>query len=342
MATPAEHDAMRRALLLAADPSVRPGANPRVGCVVLSPDGATLAEGRHAGPGTAHAEVDALARAGGAVRGATAVVTLEPCSHTGRTGPCTQALLAAGVARVVYGQHDPNPEAAGGADVLQAAGVDTEGGVLAEEAEQLNAEWSFAVRNGRPHVTWKYAATLDGRIAAADGSSRWITGPAARRDVHALRAAADAVVVGTGTALTDDPQLSVREDDGVPVPYDAQPLRVVVGSRPLPQMARVLDTSAPRLGLPADEPEIVLKNLWDKGVRRVLLEGGPTLAGAFWRAGLVDRVIGYIAPALLGAGPNALGDIEVRDITGAVRLTVTDVARVGDDVRITAVPASRR
>ena len=341
MATTEERDAMHRALLLAADPTIRPGANPRVGCVLLDGAGSVLAQGVHRGAGTPHAEVDALVAAGQAARGATAVVSLEPCDHTGRTGPCTDALLAAGVARVVYAQTDPNPAAAGGATRLRAAGVDIEGGVLEAEATALNAAWTFATVHARPHVTWKYASTLDGRVAAADGTSRWITGPAARRDVHALRAASDAVLVGTGTALVDDPQLAVRDDDGNPLPYERQPLRVVVGRRALPAGARVGDGCAPTLTLATHDPGEVLESLWKRGVRRVLLEGGPTLAGAFWAAGLVDRVVGYLAPAVLGAGPSALGDAGISTIAGAVRLTVTDVACVGDDVRITADPTGR-
>lgn len=342
MATPAELQAMRDALVLAADPSIRPGANPRVGCVLLTPAGARVAHGAHRGAGTPHAEVVALAAAGARARGATAVVTLEPCNHTGRTGPCTQALLAAGVARVVFGQPDVDPVAAGGARTLRSRGVAVEGGVLADEAEALNVEWAFAATARRPHVTWKYAATLDGRVAAADGTSRWITGPEARRDVHRLRSVADAVVVGTGTALVDDPQLSVRDDSGDPAPRGMQPLRVVIGRRQLPGTARVHDDTAPTLLLPTRDPHEALVALWDKGIRRVLLEGGPTLAGAFWRAGLVDRTIAYVAPALLGAGASALADAGVSTIDGAVRLSVTDVARLGADVRITAEPNHRR
>jgi diaminohydroxyphosphoribosylaminopyrimidine deaminase/5-amino-6-(5-phosphoribosylamino)uracil reductase len=196
MATTSEVSAMRRALGLAVTPGVPTGPNPRVGCVLLGPDGAVLAEGYHRGAGTAHAEVDALSRAGAAARGATAVVTLEHCDHTGRTGPCSLALLDAGVARVVYGQADPNPVAAGGAARLRTAGVDVEGGLLADQAAAVNEAWTVAVSRGRPYVTWKTATTLDGRTAAADGTSGWITGPAARGDVHRLRSEVDAVADG--------------------------------------------------------------------------------------------------------------------------------------------------
>jgi diaminohydroxyphosphoribosylaminopyrimidine deaminase/5-amino-6-(5-phosphoribosylamino)uracil reductase len=330
---PAETDAMRRALALAADRDAPHGPNPRVGCVLLSTDGRVVGEGFHRGAGTPHAEVAALAAAGSAASGATAVVTLEPCSHTGRTGPCTEALLAAGVARVVFAQADPNPLAAGGADVLRAAGVDVVGGVLAEEAAALNEAWSFAVAHGRPFVTWKAAATLDGRVGAADGTSRWITGPEARADVHALRATVGAVVVGVGTLLADDPHLTVRRDGEVSGP---QPLRVVVGERDVPAGSRILDEAAETLHLRTHDPAEVLAALAAREVRHVLLEGGPTLAGAFVAAGLVDAVRWYVAPALLGAGPAALGDAGMSTISEALRLTVTDVTRVGADVRIDA------
>ena len=329
-----ETDAMRRALGLAASLGVPHGPNPRVGCVLLDTDGAIVADGHHRGIGTAHAEVDALRQAGDAARGGTAVVTLEPCNHTGRTGPCADALVAAGVARVVFAQTDPNPVAAGGAAALRAAGVEVEGGLLADEAEALNVAWTFAVTHGRPFVTWKAAATLDGRIAAADGTSRWITSELARAEVHELRAEVDAVVVGTGTVLADDPHLAVRPDGEVD--SGRQPLRVVVGLRDVPPGARVLDDAAESLHIRTHDPREVLSELARREVRHVLLEGGPTLAAAFVRAGVVDAVRWYAAPALLGAGANALADAGMSTIAEALRLTVTGVAQVGADVRIDA------
>jgi diaminohydroxyphosphoribosylaminopyrimidine deaminase/5-amino-6-(5-phosphoribosylamino)uracil reductase len=329
-----ETDAMRRALDLAATPGVPLGPNPRVGCVLLRPDGTVLAEGHHRGAGTVHAEIDALARAGAQARGATAVVTLEPCNHTGRTGPCAVALVDAGVARVVYAQSDPNPLAAGGAATLLAAGVEVVSGVLADAAAELNPTWTFAVTHGRPFVTWKAASTLDGRIAASDGTSRWITSPEARADVHDLRATVDAVAVGTGTALADDPHLAVRRDGEVAT--GGQPLRVVVGLRDLPATSRVLDDAAPTVQLRTHDPHEVLADLAARDVQHVLLEGGPTLAAAFVRAGVVDAVRWYVAPALLGAGAGALAEAGMSTIAEALRLEVTDVALVGADVRIDA------
>ena len=338
MATPAETAAMRRALDLAAGPGLPTGPNPRVGCVLLDPSGRTLAEGHHRGAGTPHAEAAALAVAGCAAAGSTAVVTLEPCNHTGRTEPCAPALVAAGVARVVFGQVDPNPVAAGGAQTLRAAGVDVEAGLLADQAAALNEVWTFAVSSGRPFVTWKTATTLDGRVAAADGSSRWITSPQARADVHALRAQVDAIVVGTGTVLADDPALTVRLDGaaGRSSGPPARPLRVVLGNRDLPAGARVSDGAAPTLQLRTHDLAAALANLFARDVQHVLVEGGPTLAGAFVAAGLVDRVVAYVAAALLGAGPAALGPAGIGTIADAVRLRTQDVTRLGPDVRITA------
>ncbi|WP_241988644.1 bifunctional diaminohydroxyphosphoribosylaminopyrimidine deaminase/5-amino-6-(5-phosphoribosylamino)uracil reductase RibD, partial [Cryobacterium sp. TMB3-1-2] len=205
---------MRRALQLAGNGPAE-GVNPRVGCVILSPAGEIIAEGWHRGAGTCHAEVDALARLDPAdARGATAVVTLEPCNHTGRTGPCALALIDAGIGRVVYAVADPGPHSSGGGDRLRAAGIDVTGGLLADEVAAFLADWLVSARLGRPFVTVKWASSLDGRAAAADGTSQWITGPAARRDVHERRARADAILVGTGTALADDPSLTARAADG--------------------------------------------------------------------------------------------------------------------------------
>ncbi|MGK5631386.1 bifunctional diaminohydroxyphosphoribosylaminopyrimidine deaminase/5-amino-6-(5-phosphoribosylamino)uracil reductase RibD, partial [Streptomyces sp. URMC 123] len=369
---------MRRAIALAARALGSTSPNPVVGCVVLDAEGRVAGEGWHRRAGGPHAEVHALRAAGERARGGTAVVTLEPCNHTGRTGPCAQALLAAGVARVVYAVADPFPAATGGGATLAAAGVDVAAGLLADEAEAGNIAWLTAVRRGRPFVRWKYAATLDGRSAAADGSSRWITSPESRADVHRLRAEADAVVVGSGTARADDPQLSARLPGAAGADV-VQPLRVVVDTTATAVRpgARVLDGAAPTLiavaedadtarldaavaavasvaAGPAPGAEVVrlpyaaggrgldvpalLAELQARGVRSVLLEGGPTLAGAFVAAGAVDQVVGYLAPALLGAGSTALGDAGIDTIARALRLEFTDATRIGPDLRVTAAP----
>jgi diaminohydroxyphosphoribosylaminopyrimidine deaminase/5-amino-6-(5-phosphoribosylamino)uracil reductase len=377
---------MARAVELAAYGHGTTSPNPVVGCVVLDAAGQVAGEGFHAYAGGPHAEVVALERAGERARGGTAYVTLEPCDHTGRTGPCSRALLAAGVARVVVATPDPNPKAAGGAARLREAGVAVTAGVLGEEAERVNEEWLTYARLGRPHVTWKFAATLDGRSAAEDGTSQWITSPESRADVHRLRAACDAIVAGVGTILADDPHLTARptgpgpgpERDGLPdevavllaggPPLAARPLgarpplRVVVdsGAR-TPATAKVLDAEAPTLvavaedavtGLDADllrlprhqdgglDPHALLKELAAREVVSVFLEGGPTLAGSFLRQGLVDRVVAYLAPALLGAGRAALGPSGVRTISGMHRLTFDEISPFGPDIRLVARPRS--
>ena len=328
----AETRALRRALEIAADPAVPLGPNPRVGCVLLAADGTVLAEGHHRGAGTAHAEADALARARelpgapAALRGATAVVTLEPCDHTGRTGPCTQALLEAGIARVVVARRDPNPQAAGGIDRLRAAGVEVVGDVpaeLAATAAALNRGWEHGLAHARPLVTVKTALTLDGRAAAADGTSRWITGPAAREEVHRLRTTCDAVLVGTGTARSDHPTLTARRPDGTLHPR--QPLRVVMGTSEAPDLPAV-DGAGEALHLPTRDPSAVLATLFDRGIRHVLLEGGPTLAAAFLRAGLVDELIVHLAPTLLGAGRPGVADLGITTLAQRLDLELMDVA----------------
>lgn len=338
-ATEAERSAMQRALEIARTPGVPLGPNPRVGCVLLAEDGNEVAEGFHRGAGSPHAEAAALAEAGAAARGTTAVVTLEPCNHTGRTGPCAEALVAAGVRRVVFAQPDPNPVAAGGADTLRAAGIEVEPGVLLDEARAVNRAWTFAVEHGRPFVTWKFATTLDGRSAAADGTSRWVSSRAARLDTHRLRGLCDAMLIGTNTVAVDDPELTVRDEFDQPVAH--QPLRAVMGLRELPDDKRVFNDRAETVRLRTQDPHEALADLFAQDRQHVFLEGGPTLAGAFLKAGLVDEVVVYVAPMLLGAGRNAIGVLGIATIADALHLPITDVTVLeghdGEDtnVRIT-------
>ncbi|MDX6196871.1 MAG: diaminohydroxyphosphoribosylaminopyrimidine deaminase [Actinomycetota bacterium] len=327
---------MRRALALSVDVLGTTSPNPPVGAVVLDQHGEPVGEGATAPPGGPHAEVAALRQAGTRAYGGTVVCTLEPCNHVGRTGPCTAAIAEAGVSQVVYACADRTESAGGGAEVLAAAAIDVTADVLADVVGEGPLEgWLHAQRTGRPFVTWKLATTLDGRAAAADGTSRWITGPEARADVHRLRAQSDAVVVGIGTVLADDPALTVRPDRG------RQPLRVVVDSDGrTPAGARVLDDAAETLVLGErdtgrHDPAGVLRLLHERGVVNVLLEGGPTLAAAFVTAGLVDRVVAYVAPALLGDGPPTVADLGVGTIADARRFRLCEVARLGDDVRMT-------
>jgi len=334
MASTAEHDAMRRALAIALRGPR--GINPQVGAVLLSPDGEIIAEGWHRGAGTPHAEVDALSKlAPGAARGATAIVTLEPCNHTGRTGPCSEALIAAGVMRVVYAIADPGDHSSGGGTRLRAAGVDVEAGLLADEATALLDSWLTVQRLGRPHVTVKWAQSLDGRAAAADGTSQWITGPAARADVHRRRAQADAIVAGTGTVLADDPALTARAEDGSLLAH--QPVPVVIGARAVPETAAVRRHPHEFLQYPGDLPA-ALEDLRSRGVQRVFVEGGPAVAASFLRGRLADELLVYVAPVLLGGDRLALHDIGVTTIGEARRLVVASVTPLGDDLLYVAHP----
>ncbi len=299
-------------------------ANPRVGCVIIDDEGSEVGSGFHHGAGTPHAEVEALAVAGERARGATAVVTLEPCNHTGRTGPCTQALIDAGIARVVFAQHDPTPKASGGAEALRAAGIDVLEGIGLAEAEQINRGWTHLQLTGRPYVILKLAQTLDARVADADGGPTAISGPQARVLTHGLRAESDAVLVGTATAIADDPQLTVREQQ-----VTSQPLRVVMGERELPDGLRVLDESAPTLLIRHRDPRSALGLLREHGVQQVLLEGGPTLASAFLEAECVDEVIWFLAPSLMGAGVAS-----THPMSRAFPVDVTEARLIGNDVMV--------
>jgi diaminohydroxyphosphoribosylaminopyrimidine deaminase/5-amino-6-(5-phosphoribosylamino)uracil reductase len=336
--TDAERRALARARELGEGALGSTSPNPPVGAVILTADGDVAGEGATSPPGGPHAEVNALRQAGDRARGGTAVVTLEPCAHTGRTGPCAEALIEAGIVRVVAAVPEPTELAVGGAERLREAGVDVVLGVEQEAAEQgALAAWLTGVHERRPFVVWKVGTTLDGRVAAADGTSRWITGETARAAVHRLRATCDAVLVGSGTVLADDPQLTVRDAEGRDAPR--QPLRVVVDRRGrVPAGARVLDDAAPTHVSRAGAPAEVLAELYDRGVRRVLLEGGPELAAGFLRAGLVDEAVVHLAAKLLGAGPSLVGDLGIRTIADCVTLDVVDVTLLGGDVAIRLRP----
>ncbi len=325
--------AMARAIELSVAPDAPRGVNPRVGCVIIDDSGEVLGEGYHRGAGTAHAEVRAIEEAGVAARGATAVVTLEPCRHVGRTGPCVQALVAAGVRRVVFAQPDPTDLAGGGADELRAGGIEVIGGVLEELASLVNRGWTHVQRTGRPFVTLKIAATLDGRVADDGGGPTPISGPESARFVHALRGDVDAVLVGTGTAIIDNPRLTVRESDGRIAAR--QPLRVVIGERDLPRSLRIFSDEAPTVHLRTRVPTEVMADLAGRGVQQVLLEGGPSLAAAFLDAGLVDEVVWLLAPRLFGVGPVALGPM-----TGPLVVDVREFGRIGDDVLVRGAPCT--
>jgi diaminohydroxyphosphoribosylaminopyrimidine deaminase/5-amino-6-(5-phosphoribosylamino)uracil reductase len=337
-----------------------------VGCVLVN-KGKVVGEGWHERAGQPHAEINALQQAGPQAAGATAYVTLEPCCHHGRTPPCTDALIAAGVARVVAAMADPNPQVAGrGLAMLQAAGIEATAGVLADAAEQLNAGFVMRMRQGRPWVRCKLAMSLDGRTAMASGESRWITGAAARNDVQQLRARSDAIMTGIGTVLADDPSLTVRLDD-----LDEgfhQPLRVILDSTlRTPPDARLLDlpgetlivtgaadagneTRLTRSGirivtLPMQDGRLdlpaVLQYLGTLQINEVHLEAGATLCGALLQAGLVDELVMYMAPHLMGDAARGLFALPgLEQMAQRINLSISDVRAVGEDWRISATVAN--
>ncbi|MET3806338.1 diaminohydroxyphosphoribosylaminopyrimidine deaminase/5-amino-6-(5-phosphoribosylamino)uracil reductase [Nakamurella sp. UYEF19] len=338
----AESGALVRAVQLAGLGAGTALPNPVVGCVLLSPAGSLVGEGFHHRAGGPHAEVVALSDAGDAALGATAVVTLEPCNHTGRTGPCSRALLAAGVAKVVVAVRDPWPAAAGGVEMLREAGVEVV--VISDShsaAEDVNRVWLTATRLARPFVTFKAGVTIDGRVAAADGTSRWITSPESRADVHRLRSEVDTMMVGVGTVLADDPLLTVRDAEGRPVVR--QPLRVVIDSPGrTPAEAKVRNADAETLIATAAEfgngsrvdVAAVLHELYRRGRRHVLLEGGPRLATAMLDEGLVDEILFYVAPLVLGSGRSVLDGSAVGTLADAHPAQLRAVDRFGPDVRL--------
>jgi diaminohydroxyphosphoribosylaminopyrimidine deaminase/5-amino-6-(5-phosphoribosylamino)uracil reductase len=335
--------AMRRALSLA-ERGPATGDNPQVGCVLLDSSGEIVSEGWHRGVGTAHAEVDALSHLPQVdghpdARGLTAVVTLEPCNHTGHTGPCSVALIAAGISRVFYATSDPGPLEGGGAERLREAGVVVEGGVLEAEAEEFQHAWLTSARTRRPYVTIKWASTLDGRTAAADGTSQWITGAAARERVHEQREASDAILVGTGTALADDPSLTARGDAGELLEH--QPVAVVLGDRVLPPEAKLRRHPGGLILLPGHDLHSAMTDLFGRGIRRLYVEGGPILESALIAAGLVDEYSIYLAPALLGGDRLAVRDIGARSMPDIRLLDIRSVEQLGNDLLITARPVSR-
>jgi diaminohydroxyphosphoribosylaminopyrimidine deaminase/5-amino-6-(5-phosphoribosylamino)uracil reductase len=353
-----DHAHMARALRLAEKGLYTTQPNPRVGCVIAHGE-EVVGEGFHAWAGEPHAEVFALREAGKRARGATAYVTLEPCSHFGRTPPCADALIAAGVARVVVACQDPNPQVAGGGFAkLRAAGIVVETGLMREAACELNRGFFSRLERGRPWLRVKLAMSLDGRTALADGQSQWITGEAARADVQHWRARSSAILTGAGTARSDNPRLTVRLPDGEAF---APVLRVVLDARldAIPRDAHLLDGSTPTLVVHAEgtragddrfarvelaavpvrdgrlDLAAVLGLLADRGVNEVQVEAGPTLCGALFEGGFVDELLLYVAPMLLGDGARALLRLPpLAEIAASPRLRVVEQRQVGDDWRL--------
>jgi len=358
--TSTDHALMAQALRLAERGAYTTRPNPMVGCVIAHGD-AVVGEGWHRRAGEPHAEILALQAAGDRARGATAYVTLEPCAHTGRTGPCADALIAAGVARVVAAMRDPFPQVDGaGFDRLRAAGIAVEAGLMEAQARRLNRGFLSRIERGRPFVRVKLATSLDGRTAMANGDSKWISGDASRLDVQRWRARAGAILTGAGTVLADDPSLTVRLEDDTPF---VPPLRVVLD----PGLAtiargRVREGDAPTLYIhtadakppreiaaqravaPADgsnfDLRAVLELLAARGINEVQVEAGATLAGAFIAAGLADEVLLYVAPVLLGDQARPLfAGLGIHSMAERAHLKIVDARAIGQDQRILLQPA---
>jgi len=292
--------AMRRAITLAEMGLGKTSPNPIVGAVIIDAEGLIIGEGFHNRMAAVdHAEVVAIKSADGKSKGATMVVTLEPCNHTGSTGPCVQAILDAGIATVVYAVTDPNEEASGGADALRAAGIDVIKDVLEKEAAYANRAWLTKISKGRPYFTWKVATTLDARVAASDGTSQWITNESSRANVQLLRRQADAILVGTNTVITDNPHLIPRGDF---VGYTHNPIRVICGEQELPREAQIFDDLAQTVVVKTKNLDLLVERLGDLPLNHVLVEAGPTLGSAMVDHGLIDELIIYQAPSLLGSG----------------------------------------
>lgn len=327
--TPAEHEAMAAALAAAAG-GVR-GANPVVGASIMGPDGRILHTGHHRGAGTAHAEADALQRAreaGTDLSDAQMVVTLEPCHHTGRTGPCSGAILEAGIPSVIFAAADGTDTARGGGAYLAEQGVRVRHGLMADRARDLNDRWFTAARDARPFVTLKIAQSLDGKVAAPDGTSQWITGPEARAAGHEIRSRVDAILVGGGTARMDDPTLTARDGNGVATAR--QPLRAVMSRTPVPERARIRRGTGHQgergpgegddgrfVHLDTHDPAVALTRLRELGAAHVLVEGGPAVASAFLAADLVDELWLFQAPLILGDGKASLAPMHTTTLSDA-------------------------
>jgi diaminohydroxyphosphoribosylaminopyrimidine deaminase/5-amino-6-(5-phosphoribosylamino)uracil reductase len=320
---------MQRAIALSENGLGRTAPNPIVGAVIIGTDGSVIAEGFHDRASCAdHAEVVALKIAGDKARGATMYVTLEPCNHTGATAPCTQAIIDAGIKSVVYAVADPNPVAAGGAAVLKAAGIDVVAGVGVDEVTHSNRAWLTKIIKGRPFITWKVAATLDGKVAASDGTSQWITNEASRADVQKVRRSVDAIMVGTQTVIADNPHL---------VPHDGaaikNPVRIVCGTQELPKDANVFNDATPTKVIASKDLGVIASELLALGVNHILLESGPTLATALLQAGMLDELMLYQGASVLGAGKSFVADLGITTVNNSMSMQRISTETFGDDVK---------
>ena len=316
---------MRHALTLALRGEGRTGSNPIVGAVIIDSEGQLISEGFHAGGD--HAEVVAIKAAQKIPAGSTIVVTLEPCNHTGKTGPCVDAIIEAGISRVVYAVTDPNPIAAGGSDRLRAAGVEVISGVLETAARFFNRAWLSVIGKKRPLFIWKIAATLDGKTSATDGTSKWITSEASREFVSLLRRNSDAILVGTGTILADNPALIPHDDADI-----KNPLRVVLGTRDIPTGSQVLDNRANLLFVKSRDFQVLITDLLERGIKQVFVESGSELGTAMLKAGLIDEIMLFQAPTLLGTGKSFIGDLGIQTLSERIDLSILAHRQIGSDL----------
>jgi diaminohydroxyphosphoribosylaminopyrimidine deaminase/5-amino-6-(5-phosphoribosylamino)uracil reductase len=322
--------AMQRAIALAEKGLGKTAPNPIVGAVIIDSTGAVIAEGFHDRMNSPdHAEVVAIKAAGEKAKGSTIVVTLEPCNHTGSTGPCVQAIIDAGITTVVFAVTDPNEKAAGGSAALRAAGITVIEGVLKDEAAFSNRAWLMKIRKNRPFFTWKVAATLDGKVAAADGTSKWITNETSRADAQLLRRQADAILVGTNTVITDNPHLIPRGD------FTHNPIRVICGEQELPKDAQVFDDAARTVVVKSKDLDLLVEKLNELGVNHVFVEAGPTLGSAMLDGCLLDELIIYQAPSLLGTGKHFFAFDYPTTITDQMRMDHLGTQVFDGDVKST-------
>jgi len=300
--------------------------NPNVSAAIYAADGNLIADGFHNRKVSIdHAEVVALKKAGSAARGATMVVSLEPCAHTGTTPPCVQAIIDAGIAKVIYAVKDPNPIASGGARKLADAGIDVEYRE-SPELTYVQRAWLHKEKTGRPLMVWKVATTLDSKVAASDGTSQWITGPESREDVQALRAQSDAILIGTNTALVDNPHL-------IPRGHEARPVRVISGEQEVPATNKVFDGEARTISVKSKSIPELIKVLSDEGFNQVLVEAGPTLGSALMASGKIDELIVYQAPKMLGAGKEFVSHLGISTLKDHLSLELLSVASLGSDIK---------
>jgi diaminohydroxyphosphoribosylaminopyrimidine deaminase/5-amino-6-(5-phosphoribosylamino)uracil reductase len=323
--------AMQRAIDLSEKGLGKTAPNPIVGAVIIDSSGKIIAEGFHDRMNSEnHAEVVAIEAAGNQTKGATIVVTLEPCNHTGKTDPCTQAIIGAGISTVVFAVNDPNAIASGGVAALRAAGITVIEGVLKEEAALANRAWLMKIKKNRPFFTWKVAATLDGKVAATDGTSKWISNPTSRTDVQLLRRQSDAILVGTNTVIADNPHLIPRGDF---VGYSHNPIRIICGEQELPSNSLVFDDAARTEVVKTRDLDLLVEKLNELGVNQVLVEAGPTLASAMLDHCLMDELVMYQAPSLLGSGKSFFNFGQESTIENQLRMDHISTQVLDGDVK---------